>query len=84
VGLWAGAETAALDPHIVLRKSIQILGSAYASPVHCFQAVKMAQRYHQEKSINEIITSRFGLDNAIEALMTIKSGKAGKVVLRCV
>jgi Zn-dependent alcohol dehydrogenase len=65
----------------VLRNNIRIIGSAYAAPVHYYQAVRIAQRYHRELPLAEVVTSRFGLGGVIQAFEAIQRGKAGKAVL---
>jgi threonine dehydrogenase-like Zn-dependent dehydrogenase len=81
VGLWAGEGTAALDPHHVLRNNIRIIGSAYAAPSHYYRAVQIARQSHRDIPMASVVTSRFTLDNALQALHAVERGQAGKAVL---
>lgn len=81
VGLWAGQGKASLDPHEVLRRNIRIIGSAYAGPSHFYRAIRVAQQFHKHVPMANVVTSRFHLKDALQALLAVQEGKPGKAIL---
>lgn len=81
VGLWASQGGVQMDPSYIVRNSLKVIGTQYASPEHYYKAMMIAARYHREFPLVEAITHRCGLPNADRALHLVESGQAVKVVM---
>jgi threonine dehydrogenase-like Zn-dependent dehydrogenase len=81
VGLWAGLETAQIDPHHILRKNLRVIGSAYAAFQHYQRAIEIVQRHSRELPLAQIVTGLFRLGDVLNAFEAMEQGRAGKAVL---
>lgn len=81
VGLHHGAGTEAIDPRAINRANVSVFGSALEQPGHQYEAIRFVARHHERLPLAEVVTHRFPLERAQEALETMESGAAIKVVL---
>ncbi len=81
IGLWAGAGTAPVDPHALVRNSVRIIGSDRAEGEHYYQALKIVERNWQKFPFTEMVTHRFGLEDAESALRAVARGEPLKAVI---
>jgi threonine dehydrogenase-like Zn-dependent dehydrogenase len=81
VGLHHGAGTSPIDPRQINRANVTVHGSALEQPGHQFKAIRFAARHHAQFPLADVVTHRFPLDRAEEALETMERGEAIKAVL---
>ncbi|KAE8357229.1 hypothetical protein BDV27DRAFT_170934 [Aspergillus caelatus] len=81
IGMWAGEGKATVEPFQIVRKALQIIGTTYAAPQHYFQAMKLAEMYHERFPLAECVTHRFPLRKTLQAFEAITKGDAVKVVI---
>lgn len=74
----AGADEIVLNPTDVLRKSLTLRGNAVYSMQAYFDAVAFLQTH--SVPLEEMVTHRFGIDQASEAFALFDKGETGKVV----
>ncbi|KAL6232488.1 hypothetical protein BDW75DRAFT_217707 [Aspergillus navahoensis] len=81
VGTWAGAGTVPLSPFETVHKALKIIGTTYASPENYFQAARLVEAHFREFPFTDCVTHRFPLSKVGEALQTVTTGTAVKVVI---
>ena len=82
VGLWAGAGSEQIDPHLVVRNSWKLIGSVYAEPKHYGQAVALVDDEHANWPLAAAVRSSFQLEDVQAALDAVRTRSPGKTVLR--
>jgi 5-exo-hydroxycamphor dehydrogenase len=82
IGLWSGHGTVPADPTVVVHKNLRIIGSCYAQPEHYYRAMLLAAQLEKQIPITDIITHRFDVTEANQALATVEQGHAVKAVIR--
>lgn len=81
VGLHHGEGTEEIDPRRINRGSLQVVGSALEQPRHQYQAMQFVARNHKRFPLADVVTHRFPLDRAQDALEAMGSGAAIKAVI---
>ncbi len=81
VGLHHGAGTSPIDPRELNRANVTVTGSAFEQPGHQYKAIRFVARHHDQFPLTDVVTHRFSLDRAEEALETMERGEAIKAVL---
>lgn len=81
VGLHHGAGTEPLDPRTINRRNVRVVGSALEQPGHQYKALRFVARHHERFPLAEVVTHRFPLERAQEALEAMERGEAIKAVL---
>jgi 5-exo-hydroxycamphor dehydrogenase len=81
VGLHYGVGSEPLDPRTVNRRNIRIVGSALEQPEHQYKAIRFVARHHDRFPLEEVVSHRFPLDRAQEALEAMARGEAIKAVV---
>ncbi|KAE8342132.1 hypothetical protein BDV24DRAFT_162683 [Aspergillus arachidicola] len=81
IGMWAGEGKGAVDPFQIVRKALRIIGTTYAAPRHYFQAMKLAEMYHERFPLVDCVTHKFPLKKTLQAFEAINRGDAVKVVI---
>ena len=81
IGLWASRGELPFDPSYAVRNNLKLIGTQFAQPAHYHQAMMVASRYHREFPFSDVITHRFALDRASDALALVLSGMAAKIVM---
>lgn len=81
VGLWSAPGTTPVEPRVINNDNLRIIGSALASPRHVYQAVEVARFAHKDYPFNEVITHRFGLDQAQAAIDAVGRAEPLKAVI---
>lgn len=81
VGLHHGAGTSAIDPRAINRANVTVVGSALEQPAHQYQAIRFVARHHDRFPLAEVVTHRFPLDQAQQALEAMERAEAIKAVL---
>lgn len=81
VGTWAGAGVVGLSPFEVVNKALKIIGTTYASPENYYQAARLVEDNFERFPLASCVTHHFPITAVEEALNTVASGNAVKVVI---
>jgi L-iditol 2-dehydrogenase len=81
LGHYCNAGTIEFNPHIITRKQLQIFGSWSSEPRHLAAALDFMSSNRERFPFEQLISQRFSLERAHEALMTSRAGQSGKSVL---
>jgi threonine dehydrogenase-like Zn-dependent dehydrogenase len=81
LGQYANAGEIAFNPHTITRKQLQVVGSWGFEPRHVDMAIAFLERPEWTSRFASQVTHRFPLDQANEALETVRDWRAGKTVI---
>lgn len=81
LGHYCNAGTIEFNPHVITRKQLQVYGSWSSEPRHMRAAIDFLRRYPREFPFAEMVTHRFNLSQADEALQTTARWEAAKSVI---
>lgn len=81
MGLWGAIGTQPFSPRDLTVKNASLHGSFFPSPKHYYQAMQLAVHLQDRFDLAGLITHRFAVAQASEAISTVKSGAAIKVVI---
>lgn len=81
VGLGANQDAIEMRPGQLSRFNLTLVGATYPKPRHYHQAMLLAARLEDELGLSRLITHRFPIDRARDALMVVKAGEAIKAVI---
>ena len=81
LGHYCDAGAVAWNPHVVTRKQLQVVGSWSSEPRHMKAALEFLERDRDRFPFASLITHRFDLEQAEEALQTSAAWQCGKCVL---
>ncbi|MBL8238917.1 MAG: zinc-binding dehydrogenase [Bryobacterales bacterium] len=81
LGQYANAGNISFNPHTITRKQLAVQGSWGFEPRHVDRALRLLEIPHWQQLFAGEITARFPLEQANEALRTVKNWSAGKTVL---
>ena len=81
LGQYANAGNVEFNPHIITKKQLTVLGSWAFEPRHVLGAIEMLTRSRWKELFAKQVTHRFSLDQANEALDTVRRLEAGKAVI---
>jgi L-iditol 2-dehydrogenase len=81
LGHYGDAGPIALNPHTVTRKELKIFGSWGSEPQHWTVALELLRTRRDAYPFHELITHRFALEQANEALAAVADWQTGKAVL---
>jgi threonine dehydrogenase-like Zn-dependent dehydrogenase len=82
LGQYANAGNIEFNPHTITRKQLEIRGSWGFEPRHVNAALKMLELGNWAELFAGQITHRFSLDDANQALETVRAWQSGKAVLK--
>ena len=78
LGHYCDAGTVAWNPHVVTRKQLSVFGSWSSEPRHMKMAIDFLRANQKRFPFAEMVSHRFSLEQANEALAMTASGKATK------
>jgi threonine dehydrogenase-like Zn-dependent dehydrogenase len=81
LGHYCDAGPVALNPHIITRKQLEVFGSWSSEPRHLKSAIAFIARHPEQFPFASMVTHRFPLEGANEALQLVARWEAGKCVL---
>jgi threonine dehydrogenase-like Zn-dependent dehydrogenase len=81
LGHYCDAGPISFNPHIITRKQLQVFGSWSSEPRHLKAAIEFLQRTQKEFPFADMVTHRFPLEKANEALATTAQWQSAKTVL---
>ena len=68
IGCWANRGPVGIDPSRIVTREIHIVGQRYASPQQHGRDLKFLTKYHKEYPFSKLVTNRFPLEEAKDAL----------------
>lgn len=81
LGLWGAIGTQPVSPRDLTTKNLTIAGATFPKPKHYHQALHLAARLQGEYPLAELVTHRFGIAGAAEALDATARGAVIKAVI---
>ncbi len=81
LGHYCDAGPVMWNPHVITRKQLQVFGSWSSEPRHLQAAIQFLRRTQKEFPFAEMVSHRFPLSRANEALATTASWAAAKSVI---
>jgi threonine dehydrogenase-like Zn-dependent dehydrogenase len=81
LGQYANAGDVPFNPHTITRKQLNVLGSWAFEPRHVDFGLKLLEGTHWKDLFASEVTHRFSLDQASEALETVRQHRSGKAVI---
>ncbi|MDQ3623528.1 MAG: zinc-binding dehydrogenase [Verrucomicrobiota bacterium] len=80
LGHYCDAGSVAFNPHVITRKQLQVFGSWSSEPRHLEQAIEFLRANQERFPFHEMVSDRFTLDHANEALALTASWQSAKSV----
>ena len=81
LGLWGAIGTQPISPRDLTLKNLTIGGASFPSPKNYYHAMQFAARVQDDVPLAQLISHRFSIDQAAEALHVTKTGVATKAVI---
>lgn len=81
LGHYCDAGPVSFNPHVITRKQLQVFGSWSSEPRHLKAAIEFLKRYRSEFPFDSMVSHRFSLEKANQALATTASWEAAKSVI---
>lgn len=81
LGLWGAIGTQPISPRDMTTKNLTVAGATFPKPKHYYQAMHLAARLQDKVPLAQLITHRFGITQAGEALALLKTGTVIKAVI---
>jgi threonine dehydrogenase-like Zn-dependent dehydrogenase len=81
LGHYCDAGTVAFNPHVITRKQLQVFGSWSSEPRHLKAAIEFLCATKKQFPFASMVTHRFPLEQANEALATTAKWQSAKSVL---
>ena len=81
LGHYCDAGTVAFNPHVITRKQLSVFGSWSSEPRHLQAAIEFLRRHQREFPFHEMVSHRFSITQADEALQTTARWAAAKSVI---
>lgn len=81
LGHYCDAGPVSWNPHVVTRKQLQVFGSWSSEPRHLLAAIEFLRRHRREFPFAEMVSHRFPLEQANEALATTAGWQCAKSVI---
>ena len=81
LGHYCDAGTVVFNPQVITRKQLQVFGSWSSEPRHLKTAIDFLRTHQKEFPFHTMVTHRFGLDQANEALSTTARWESTKSVI---
>ena len=81
LGLWGAIGTQPVSPRDLTTKNLTIAGATFPKPKHYHGALQLAARLQHEVPLAELVTHRFGIAQAAEALAATARGEVIKAVI---
>lgn len=81
LGHYCDAGTVAFNPHVITRKQLSVFGSWSSEPRHLQSAIEFLRRHQREFPFHEMVSHRFTIEQADEALRTTAKWQSAKSVI---
>ncbi len=81
LGHYCDAGPVAFNPHVITRKQLQVFGSWSSEPRHLRAAIEFLRQTKERFPFNSMVTHRFPIEQANEALATTARWQSAKSVI---
>lgn len=81
LGLWGAIGTQPISPRDLTLKNLTIAGASFPKPKHYYHAMQFAARLQDRVPLAELVTHRFSIADAQQALDATRSGTAVKAII---
>ena len=81
LGLWGAEGTQPISPRDMTTKNLTIAGATFPKPRHYYQAMHLSARLQIEVPLAALVSHRFAIEEAAEALRAVKDGVAIKAII---
>lgn len=81
MGIWGAPQPATITPADFANKNLTLYGFTFSKPKHYYRALQLATQHQDRVPLASLVTHRFGISQASEALEAIQSGTAVKAVI---
>ena len=81
LGHYGDAGAAPINPHVITRKQLAVFGSWASEPRHMAAAMDFLRKQHGKFPFERLVSHRFPLDRAFEALQTTAQWSSSKSVI---
>ncbi|GAA2399085.1 hypothetical protein GCM10010191_02390 [Actinomadura vinacea] len=81
LGLWGAIGTVPVAPRELTTKNLRVTGATFPKPKHYYRAMNLAARLGPELGLADLVTHRFPIGGAPEALAAVKAGETIKAVI---
>lgn len=81
LGQYADAGNVMMNPHTITRKQLKVIGSWAFEPRHVNQAIQFLNSTHWKDLFAKEVSHRFSLQQASEALDTVRQHRSAKAVI---
>ena len=81
LGLWGAIGTQPISPRDMTTKNLTIAGASFPKPKHYYQAMHLAAHLQDRVPLAELITHRFPIEKAADALAAVHNGTVVKAVI---
>jgi threonine dehydrogenase-like Zn-dependent dehydrogenase len=81
LGHYCNAGTVAFNPHVITRKQLQVFGSWSSEPRHLKAAIEFLRSTAKQFPFASMVTHRFNVEQANDALQLTGSLQAAKCVI---
>jgi len=81
LGLWGAVGTQSISPRDMTTRNLTIAGATFPKPKHYYQAMHLAARLQERVPLAALVTHRFSIAEAEQALAAVKSGRAVKAMI---
>jgi threonine dehydrogenase-like Zn-dependent dehydrogenase len=81
LGHYGDAGAALINPHVITRKQLTVYGSWASEPRHMAMAIEFLRKQGEPFPFDQLITHRFPLEQAFEALQMTEKWASGKSVI---
>jgi 5-exo-hydroxycamphor dehydrogenase len=80
-GLWGELGNVEIEPRLLTIKNVKIVGDSFHRNRNYYHAMKLAARVQDELPLADLISHRFPVAGALEALEAVANGDATKAVI---
>lgn len=81
LGLWGAIGTQPISPRDMTTKNLTIAGASFPKAKHYYQAMRLAARLQDKVPLAKLITERFPIERAVDALAAVHNGSVIKAVI---
>jgi threonine dehydrogenase-like Zn-dependent dehydrogenase len=81
LGLWGAIGTQPISPRDTTTKNMTIVGASFPKPKHYYQAMHLAARLQDRLPLAKLISERFPIERAVDALAAVHNGSVIKAVI---
>lgn len=81
LGLWGAVGTQPISPRDTTIKNLTIAGATFPKPKHYYRAMHLAARLQERLPLAQLVTDRFPIERATDALAAVHAGSVIKAVV---